>query len=369
MHRIGIVGAGHWSRRLQTGLNPDVFEVHKTLDVVSFEEKRDLLFDLGVSRDRHYQIDRGDPLPDDFFEGVDVVQVASPVEYHLSQTKQCLEQGKFTVTEKSYGSSRSEFEEALDYLEREGCWNSSYLHLHYLKKLLTIKMPEVLEQAVEREGKVRRVEATFVEEYSREDAERGWLFEPSNGGVFLDWIHPIEVLVDATDAEFNLVDGKSYRVEPEYSEHATAAHAELEVDGGVYADDAEAYVRVGKGFPETEKLLRFVFDEGSVEFRFADSETEFETDYRGSWTWRSRGEVVDSGEPRGDVPYELMAEELRHAVELGSTPMDEEYLRKVYEPVWSFNEEVGVESPVEDRKHVDDWVSETLDAARDEVVS
>lgn len=369
MHRIGIVGAGHWSRRLKTGLDPSVFEVYKTVDVLSFDDKRDLLFDLGVSRDRHYEIEEGDPLPEEFFDGVDVVQVASPVEFHLDQTLQALEHDAFTVTEKSYGADREQFESALDYLDDEDVWNSSYLHLHYLKKLLTIKMPGVLDRVVESHGPVRRVQATFIEEHSEEDAQRGWLFEPSNGGVMLDWIHPIEVLVDATEARFDLVSGEGYRVEPGYSEHPTAAHAEFEVSGPVYGDDARADVRVGKGFDETRKVLRFEFDDAHVDFEYADSETEFESPYRGRWTWRSEGEVVDSGEPRGDIPYELMAEELRHAVELGNTPMDEEKIRAMYEPVWSFNEDVDLQNPVEDEDAIQRFVDDAVDATRRGVVS
>lgn len=369
MHRIGIVGAGHWSKRLKKGLDPEVFTIHKTVDVLSFDDKRDLLFDLGVSEDRHYRIDEGDPLPTEFFEDIDVVQVASPVEFHLDQTVQALDEGRFTVTEKSYGSDREEFEAALDFMDDSDAWNRSYLHLHYLKKLLTIRMPDVLERAMEEHGPVERVEATFVEEYSREDAERGWLFEPANGGVFLDWIHPLEVLVDATDARFRLRHGEGYRVEPDYSRYPSAAHAVFDVEGTVYGDDAEADVRVGKGFPETRKLMKFVFEDAEVEFRYADSETEFESPYRGEWRWTSDGEVVDSGEPKGEIPYEIMAEELRHAVELGSTPMDEETLRAMYEPVWSFNEHVDLASPVEDPEEVSEFVSDTVDAAESEVLN
>ncbi len=116
-------------------------------------------------------------------------------------------------------------------------------------------------------------------------------------------------------------------------------------------------------------MLRFEFDDAHVDFEYADSETEFETPYRGRWTWRSDGEVVDSGEPRGDIPYELMAEELRHAVELGNTPMDEEKIRAMYEPVWSFNEHVDLDDPVEDEDAIQGFVDDAVEATRRGVVS
>ncbi len=352
VHRIGIVGAGHWSKRLVKGIEDDPFKVHKTVDVLSYDEKEELLTAIDVPRERHYEIEAGDPLPDDFLDGVDVVQIASPVEYHLEQTREALDAGKFVVTEKSYAADRDEFEEALGTLE--GRWDDSFLHLHYLNKVPTKVMPHVLERATEEDGAVEHVEATFIEERSAEDAGRAWLFEPDNGGVMLDWVHPVEVLAVACEASLSLRDGAAYLSEPDYTDCATAAQAEFDASGALFADGATASINVGKGFDETHKRMRFeLTDGGHVDFVYASSEEEFESDYRGEWVWRRDGRVVESGKPTGPIPYEILIDELGDAVDGGGTWIDEDRLRRVYEPVWEYNEAVDITEPVKDADAVE----------------
>jgi len=362
-HGIGIVGAGHWSRRLVKGLAGAPFEVHKTVDVLSYDQKRGLLEDIGVPRERHYRIEPDDPLPDDFFEGVDVVQVASPVEYHLRQTREALDAGKFVVTEKSYAADREEFEDALRMLD--GRWDSSFLHLHYLNKVPTKVMPHVVERASDENGGVEHVEATFMEEHSKEDASRAWLFEPENGGVMLDWVHPVEVLAAACGARLSLEDASAYLSEPEYTDCATAASADFGVSGDLFADGATATINVGKGFDETHKRMRFVLSDDKnehVDFVYADSETEFETDYRGEWAWRRDGRVVESGRPTGPIPYEILIDEIGDAVDGGGTWVNEDVLRRIYEPVWEYNEAVDITDPVEDSREVKEFERDAVDA-------
>ncbi|MDY7082838.1 MAG: hypothetical protein SXQ77_10650, partial [Halobacteria archaeon] len=365
VYRIGIVGAGHWSRRLNMGIKEDQpLEIHKTVDVLTYDQKKELLQDLEISRDRHYRIEAGDPLPDDFFDGLDVVQIASPVEYHRQQTLESLEQGVLTITEKSYGANRDEFDEVMDYIGSNDLWNSSYLHLHYLKKLLTMEMPSVVSHAVEEYGEVERVEATFIEEWSEEDERRSWLFNPDNGGVFLDWIHPIEVLASCSAEFTKLLDGDGYLVAPSYTdEYATAARAEYAVEGDLFAEDARATVRVGKGFDDgtTHKVMRFVFDDAYLDFEYASSEREFETDYRGEWVLKNGdGDVVDRSKPRGPIPYYFLIREVQEALEGGETPLDEDAIRRMYEPVWMFNEQVGMETPVRDENEIESFVAEAV---------
>lgn len=369
-YSIGVVGAGHWARRLRTGIDDGRFEIAKALDVVPYEEKQELLQDLAVGRDSYHRIDRGDAIPDAFFEGLDVVHIASPVEYHHRQTLEAFEHGMFTVTEKSYGADREEFEEVMDVLDENGLWDASIIRLHYLHKIPTRRMRDILDRAVDRHGPVRRVEATFLEERSEEDRRRSWLFGPENGGILLDWIHPIEVLVWACGARLTeLVDGDGFLVNPDYtSEFPTAVRATYDVDGAVFADDATATVRVGKGFDEgrTHKVMRFVFDDGHIDFRYADSEVEFETDYRGEWLWRAQdggaARIVDSGQPRGPTSSELLLQNVHDALEGGGTPLDEETIRRMYEPVWMFNEDVGLDDPIADAAAIQGFVAEALAA-------
>ncbi len=367
-YSIGVVGAGHWARRLRTGIDDGRFRISKVVDVVPFEEKQELLDDLSVGQDSYYRIDPDDPLPDEFFDGLDVVHIASPVEYHRRQTMEALERGIFTVTEKSYGASREEFEEVASFIDTNDAWDESLIRLHYLHKMPTQEMRSVLERAIERHGPVRRVEATFIEEQNEEDRRRAWLFGPENGGIFLDWIHPIEVLVWACDARFTeLVDSEGFLVNPDYTqEFPTAARADYRIDGDMFADDAAATIRVGKGFADgrTHKVMRFVFDDGHIDFRYADAEVEFETDYRGEWLWRAQrggsAQIVDSGRPSGPNSSVFLLQNVNEALDGGATPLGEETVRRMYDPVWMFNESGGLEDPVTDEARIQEFVADAI---------
>jgi len=359
MHRIGIVGAGHWSKRLLRGIG-DPFEVYKTVDILSYDQKKQLLDSIGVPRDRHYVIEPEESVPGSFFDGLDVVQIASPVEYHLDQTREALESGKFVVTEKSYGADRQEFEEAIDAVE--GRWDSSFLHLHYLNKVPTKVMPPILERATSEGGGIEHVEATFIEEKNKEDANRAWLFEPDNGGVMLDWIHPIEVLAVACGADLSLEQATAYLAEPDYTDCATAARAEFGIDGDLFEKGASATVNVGKGFEDTHKRMRFELGGGGhIDFVYAPSEVEFESDYRGEWVWKEEGRVIESGKPTGPIPYEILIDELSEALGEG-TWVNEKLLRRIYEPVWDYNEAVDITSPVTDKDSVESFRRDSVDA-------
>ncbi|MFB6283814.1 MAG: hypothetical protein ABEK59_07770 [Halobacteria archaeon] len=370
VYRIGIVGAGHWSKRLNKGIKKGTpFSIDKTVDVQTYEEKKELLTALDISRDNHYTIEEAESISDEFYEDLDIVQIASPVEYHRNQTVEALEHDVFTITEKSYAANRDKFEEVLDYLSDRGKWGSSYLHLHYLKKLLTIQMPDVLSRMRERYGGIERAEATFIEQYSEEDRRRSWLFSPSNGGVFLDWIHPIEVLASSCGAMFvDLVEGKPYLVSDRYTdEYMTAAYGDFKVEGEYFEDDARARIRVGKGFEQSNrKVLRLVFSESDphahVDFLYADSEREFRSDYRGEWRWIEDGEVVDQKYPEGPIPYKLLIQDLELAAEGEYDTKPEELVRRMYEPVWMFNDQVDISEPVRDEEEIQEFVRDAVDS-------
>jgi hypothetical protein len=104
---------------------------------------------------------------------------------------------------------------------------------------------------------------------------------------------------------------------------------------------------------------------GHIDFVYADSEDEFGTDYRGEWVWREDGRVVESGKPSGPIPYEVLIDELNDAVDGGGTWIDENRLRRVYEPVWEYNEAVDITDPVEDADAVERFESEAVSATEE----
>jgi len=110
-------------------------------------------------------------LPDEFFEGVDIVYIASPNSFHKSQTEQSILRDKVTVTEKALAVKRSDFEELVSLIRRRAR-NKFTLGLHYLSKALTLEFGKMLPSLVQTYGKIQNISGTFFEETREEDARR-----------------------------------------------------------------------------------------------------------------------------------------------------------------------------------------------------
>ncbi len=350
VYKVGIVGAGHWSERLYAGISGSSFDVYKTADVLSYKDKKGLLKKLNIKKENHYTVNKGESLPNSFFDGLDVVQIASPIEFHRDQTLESLKRGIATITEKSYGANRKEFYDVLDYIDSENLWNLSLLHLHYLNKLPTLEMPDIIRRATKKYGPIKKIDATFIEEKNEEDKRRGWLFEPKNGGIFLDWIHPLEVIVSIGGRLTELFESDIYKVEPEYSDYPTAAKAKYRVQGDVFDKNSKAVIHVGKGFQETQKKMKLFFDGAKIEFEYADSEKELESDYRGKWIWRTKDKIIEEKKPKGPNPYEFLIQEIRELLEKENIKFDKKTIENTYSPVWTFNESVDMENPIDGEK-------------------
>lgn len=378
-YKIGIVGAGHWSERLQMGIGEHTpFDICAAVDIASYREKEEVLTSLGVPENSFYQISPEEDIPAAFFDEVDVVQIASPVKYHKEQTLQSLAAGKLTITEKSYGSTREEFMEVVRFIDDNNLWGKTFLHLHYLRKMLTMNMPGVVSNGIRRHGSIQQIEATFFEEERDEDAGRTWLFHPDNGGIFLDWVHPVEVLVKGCAAEFTrLIEGEGYVTNAEYTaEHPTAAYAKFGVAGSLFTNDATATIRVGKGvLPEQrQKTIRIIFeDEAHIDFSYADTKTELSSDHRGEWEWRepigNTYRVHQSGLPRGPIPYEFLLRDIITAIEHEETPLNRSEMLRIFEPVWLFNEQTGGDPPVKEADAVRAFIEEGHRRTTDEVTT
>ncbi len=367
-YSLGIVGAGHWTRRLLRGIDEDTpIEISKVVDVKPYTEKKDLMDYIGVSEKNYFNINRGEPVPDEFFTNLDIVQIASPIEYHREQTLDVLNRDIPSITEKSFASDRDEFNDVLDYLDNRDKWSDVYLHLHYLKKQPTLAMPEVLERATSRLGEINRIESAFIEEYSEEDKQRGWLFNPDNGGVLLDWIHPIEVIVHGAGGKIDgFVDGDGYLIEESYTnQYPTAARAEYVVNGEYFSDDAEVVIRVGKGFPSssTHKVMRFIMDNGYVDFEYASSEEEFNTDYRGRWKivkGFEDTEVIEEVEPTGAIPYRYLIKDIYDLLEGSNRGLGRDEIVEMFNAVWMYNESVDITSPIRNKEQTNEFLETAI---------
>lgn len=371
-YRIGVVGVGHWATNFDRAMDGDL-SFYSAVDVAPIDDKRDTLAALDIPESRYTRIDPGDPLPESFLGDVDVVHVASPIAAHRDQSIQALEDSDaLVVTEKAYGPALDDHDAVQDVASRQD--NDTYIHLHYTRKMPTIALRDTIGDEVDEHGPVQDVSMSFLEGYREEDVDRNWIFDPANGGIVLDWIHPMEVLVYAAGAGFDgLKTGSGVRTTEAYDvDHPTGAELRYGVSGDSFADGATADVRLGKGFPGDmpHKAARFTFDDGTaLDVSYASSFDEDGSPDRGALARRD-GDGFEVVSLDGPTPYELMADDMVAALEDGDVPFTLDEGREMMDAVrmandhlfadhtTTFDSDAVVESMVADA-FGDTWVRDT----------
>jgi predicted dehydrogenase len=369
-YNMGIIGIGHWFERLYEGiLKSEAITLKHAASASGYELKKEQLKRIGISEEDYYRIDGSNPIPSAFFNGIDVVHISDPNEFHAEQTLQSLSNGKVTITEKTFGINRAEFEKVASYISKNKLENKAYLHLHYAHKLLTIYLPDMLEKFVNRYGKIVSSSATFFEAAPQEVHKRRlWLFSPNNGGLFMDWIHPFEVYYKGASAtEMRITEATNYSVDHSYgTEHPTGVHAVISLKGNYFAHGAAAHIRIAKGIrPEYQKeMMRFIFEgDQCLDLSFMHSEVEFITNQRGMWELRDvvDGKVIDSACPRGPTSSDILVNDmvaLCSGVNQGFSMAD---LKAIFDPQWQYQDKFASEAVVNEIARVNKFVKDGLE--------
>ncbi|MBU5537522.1 MAG: Gfo/Idh/MocA family oxidoreductase [Candidatus Aenigmatarchaeota archaeon] len=360
VYNLGTVGLGHWVKRLYEVLKQyKEINLVKTIGTRAFDDKKEELEKYGISEDRYFRINPGDPLPEKFFEDLDIVYIASPNQFHKSQTIQSLENGKVTVTEKTFATNKEDFYEILKFIRDNRFENKVTIHLHYLSKALTNELRKRLPEFIEKYGKITRISATFFEKTNSEDARRTWLFKPENGGIFLDWIHPIEITSHVLRADsFKLVDARTFVVQPLYDTVNPSAVECRFILKGENFKDSEIVVRVGKGFELEHKKFRIKFEDAVVDLNYLSTEEEISTGRRGEM------EIFNDGHqtvvPQGPLSYEVMIQEMLRMIKGTPPNLSLEEIKKFYGPIWDFQKFTEDLQPTKDKEEIKKFVEDSL---------
>ncbi|MDE1833736.1 MAG: Gfo/Idh/MocA family oxidoreductase [Candidatus Micrarchaeota archaeon] len=375
---LGVVGIGHWFFRLHEGMSKtNEIRLLKVASASSIDKHKEQLAKLGVPQSSYYEIGKEQLINDDFFKDLDIVHIADPNEFHKTQTIQALQNGKITITEKTLGINRQEFDEILTYVTENNLQSRVYLHLHYAHKLLTLQLPELLKRLTKEYGKITSTSATFFEsELADVKRRRLWLFQPKNGGLFMDWIHPFEVYYKGALADqMEFIDADQYVVNPEYDTlNPTGIHSRIKIGGIFFAKGAEANIRISigiKGQKNEAKGIRFVFEQGQcLDLNFVSSEVEFNTDYRGSWTLREKdgGKIIESVQPKGPTASDILVNdilELCRRRNPGFTPKD---LSIIYGPQWEYQEIARQKPLITDPESVRKFINEGMNIPQNQKV-
>ncbi|MDE1850040.1 MAG: hypothetical protein KGI00_04910 [Candidatus Micrarchaeota archaeon] len=345
MYKLGVIGLGHWFERLYEGIKKtDMIAIDKAASVSGIEKKGAQLTRLGIMHDRYYKLVPGAPIPDEFFKGLDIVHISNPNQFHAEQTLQSLSSNKITITEKTFGVNKKEFSRVLNYITRNELQGKAYLHLHYVHKQLVLRLPGLLQEFTETEGKVVSTAATFFEMANEEGIRRSsWLFKPESGGLFMDWIHPFEIYLKGALASSMTLHGfKKYAVNTSYdSDNPTGIEAEVLLQGRFFSKDAKAVMRVSEGVDQAHKtkVARFFFESGNhLDLNFIDSGLEFTSSNRGSWELRKGKDnsVIRSGRPGGPTSSDILVSDMVGLCEGSNPGLTIDEMKALFEPQWDY---------------------------------
>ncbi|MEM0118490.1 MAG: Gfo/Idh/MocA family oxidoreductase [Conexivisphaerales archaeon] len=360
---LAASGLGHWVRRLQATLEErgNQIKLYKAAGTRSYEARREELERYGIPRERYFSLAPESALPDEFFEGVDIVYIASPNSFHKSQTEQSIRKKKVTVTEKALAVNRSDFEEITSLIRREAR-DRVTVGLHYLTKALTTELGRRLDSLTASYGKIRSVSATFFEETREEDARREWLFKPENGGIAMDWIHPISIISHTMKAErMVLQQGRGYILQPMYDKvYPTGFLARYKVTGEYFADGSEAVIRVGKGLNIAHKVMRLQLEEAMIDLIYISTDEELTTGSRGEMKIAEKGGEVVMVRPSGPLSYEPMLDDMLRMVRGQPPSLSVDDIVRIYDPEWQLQDAIAVNEVVKDRAEIEHFVSEGL---------
>ena len=376
-YQLGSIGVGgHWFRRIYYSMKKDGrMEPGKGVGVSPYRN-RSHLQSFGITQDKYYQIEfdeEGKPtakIPQQFFEGLDVIHIASWNQYHSEQTKQSLENDLITVTEKTLATTQEQFIDTIDFIKEGGYSKKVAVNLHYLGKSATRALmkddPKLLLKALKKYGRINRVEATFFEDLNTEDERRTWLYKKENGGIWMDWgPHPSAILVNQCGAIFQeCVNAELFIVRPEYHPvYPTGILADFKIQGENFSTNSIASIRVAKGLAAgvTTKKIRFYFEKDAyLEVQYSGTEAEYEYQLMGNISLvegiADERKIVEIWQPTERMPREIFIEEIVKMIEGGDPPQSLDEIQEIYKPQWLLNDLVDKPIPKGDIKDVREFI-------------
>ncbi len=361
-YNLGAVGFGHWFERLYAGMvKTDQIKLAKVVGVSELSTKSERLRLVGINKDNYYKMDPDGPLPKEFFSDLDIVHISDPNKYHAAQTIQSLKEGKLTITEKTWGINKDEFYSVINYIKENNLEKRAYLHLHYLHKLLTIELDRVLEEFIKEHGKITGISATFFEPFREEDVRRStWLFSMESGGLFMDWIHPFEIIYRGMQADsVNITKLNLFVMNDLYDkENPTGIEAVINVKGKRFSDNAKGTVRVAKGAAVDKKAVRVYLESGAyLELVYLDSDREASTGMRGCWTLMKNGIELNTQCPRGMNTSEFFVEDIIKKAKGEESGFGLSFIEKLFETQWQYQDLYKSIELNKDKKAVSEFIA------------
>jgi predicted dehydrogenase len=372
-YNLGVIGLGHWFTWLETGLGErGSLKLKKAVGTKSFDEKKDLLLRFNIQREDYYISGKDGWVDDSFFDGIDIVHISDPNQFHAKQAMESLMHGKVVVTEKTLAINKKEFDTVSTFIRQNNLQSKIYLHLHYLHKQPSIAFKTLLPSLIKDNGKIRSIEATFFEEVDEEDPKRTWVLAPYSGGIFMDWIHPYEVIFYTTRCNFGKIkESKDFCVNENYDKiNPTGVEALVELDGENYAQGATALVRVAKGAGAgyENKSLKFVFESGNYAMLcFPGHEAEFNNpNERGRIQLfeKGTGKILMSQKLTGSNTSMMFIKEVLDLCEGNNRGLKLDEISEIFRPQWDYQAGASSRTLIKDEPEVKKFLENGLQSMK-----
>jgi predicted dehydrogenase len=367
-YKLGVIGLGHWFDRLNVGIQKvGGLTLVKAVGTRSFEDKASLLEGFGITKEDYYLADSDGTIPETFFKDIEVAHISDPNKFHAAQTKQALEHGKYSITEKSLATTQAEFEDISSFIKKNNFEDKFYLHLHYIHKQPTLALKAMLPDLVGKYGKIKNIDATFFEKETEEDARRKWLFAPENGGIFMDWIHPFEIIYHSTDSTFgNITDLSLYAVKPSYDAINPSGVAATVALDGKYSSNASANIRIAKGVKSSEdkKSIKITFESGTYAIlNYVGSGTEFESNERGTIEIRDQNHnIIETKRLTGPNSSEIFVEEILNLSKGRPMGLTLSQIAEIFKPQWEYQSIMKSKELIKNDSQVNSFIKKGLDS-------
>ncbi len=368
-YELGAVGFGHWFERLYSGMaRTERIHLAKVIGVSPIDGKANRLKLVGITGDNYYRMEPDADIPKEFLNGLDIVHISNPNKYHAAHTIQSLAAGKITITEKTWGINKQEFGSVVKYIRDNDLEDKAYLHLHYLHKILTIRLWDTLKRFEGEYGKIVGVSATFFEGIREDDKRRSaWLFSMDSGGLFMDWIHPFEILYrGARAADIDLKDVKLYRTNTEYDQkNPTGIEASVEISGGQFIGKVQGVIRIAKGVGADKKAVRFYLESGAyLELDYLNNDMEATTGMRGCWTLAKDGVDIVTDCPHGSDTSEFLVNDILRLADGERAGFNTEFMEKIFSTQWQYQDIYKSKELLHSKADVDSFVNKGNGLAR-----
>jgi len=325
MQVTAIAARGSWERRL---------EKLQALCQSGDEKERQSAsaFIAGINSDSfiYHAIGEDEKLPDEFFDSIDAVYVATTNDTHRTYTDQAIARGKHVLCEKPLASGRRDVQAMARAAELNpdiACQIVS--HYAYKKPFLVLR--EKLHDWLKDCGglSITYFDARILQEMSEDviyDNEGRQVYRPrlantvlnrkKGGGIIMDTvIHPLSHLLAIGGRIYDVLDSDAYNFDESVFDAETAFKADVRVAGPLF-DDTTAHLEAAKFMNEKKKSLFLEIGGGVGEISVV-----FEDKIRYERNGRTQVEEPIGGFSFSDNPYTNSLSSFIRCIREGRKPM------------------------------------------------